>query len=457
MRMVTLPLLNIKAVRKGHSEVVNELKLNGADENIQNNGGESARSLPLQNELLTASTNGEGKTVTRLLQQGVSVLSKNKGGDSGLHIGAQHGHDDIVKIFLNNDTGINLRGDGNITPLMRAAEWGHLNTARLLIGRGADLELRDYHGRTALMWAARRDYADIVSELLTRGAQEDVTNNDNETALQTAENFGCFDVMKLFNAWHNSESRDEILFEASNEGKTRLVRGLINAGSSYEFRNAVKDQAIHKAARAGHTDVVRVLAEDGADINSPGQNGATPLRWSALTGQLATASFLLDLGAEINKQDDMGFTALHRATVGNQLSVVCELLDRQADKNIRNIYGDTPLAIARDAKYKDIALVLDDSKISSGEEYQEKVLLFATQNANVNLVAGLIKRGANFSDIKSPVGETLFQLATRFPQMKKQEYDQTHWKIFFIMQEKDPMQWPNYLFPKNCSVMIRTV
>ena len=40
------------------------------------------------------------------------------------------------------------------------------------------------------------------------------------------------------------------------------------------------------------------------------------------------------------------------------------------------------------------------------------------------MVADLIKRGANIDYVKSPVGETLFQLATRFPQMKKQGYDQ---------------------------------
>ena len=40
------------------------------------------------------------------------------------------------------------------------------------------------------------------------------------------------------------------------------------------------------------------------------------------------------------------------------------------------------------------------------------------------MVADLIKRGASINDVESPVGETLFQLATRLPQMKKQEYNQ---------------------------------
>ena len=103
-----------------------------------------------------------------------------------------------------------------------------------------------------------------------------------------------------------------------------------------------------------------------------------------------------------------------------------ELLDRKADKSIRNKYRNTALDIARKLNFKEIALLLDDSEISSDDEYQAKVLLLATQNilANVNVVADLIKRGARIDDVKSPVGETLIQTATRIPQIKKLEYDQ---------------------------------
>ena len=237
------------------------------------------------------------------------------------------------------------------------------------------------------------------------------------------EKYDCFDVIKLFSAWRNSESRDKKLFEASNEGKTRLVRGLLIADSDYEFRNAAKDQAIHAAARAGHSDVVRVLLEAGAHINSPGQVGVTPLSWAAQTGQLGTARYLLDSPGPWT-QEDNGRTALLMATQCNHLCIVCELLDRQADKSVRSNNGNIALDQARRFNFKDIAFLLDDSAISSNDKYQAKVLLLATQNANVNVVADLIKRGARIDHIKSPVGETLLQLATRLPQMKKQEYDQ---------------------------------
>ena len=146
-------------------------------------------------KLLEASTSGDVEAVTRLLQQGASVLSKQRNGNTGLHLSARQGHDNIVKLFLDYETSVNIRGAGTYTPLMQAAECGHVGTTRLLIDNEADLELRNSDGKTALC-SASGDFPDVVSELLTRGSREDVTNNTNETALQQAETFGCFDVIK---------------------------------------------------------------------------------------------------------------------------------------------------------------------------------------------------------------------------------------------------------------------
>ena len=67
----------------------------------------------LSDELLAASTDGDEENVTRLLQQGASVFCKDRNGKTGLHISAHHGHDDIVKLFLQHETSVNIRGAGN--------------------------------------------------------------------------------------------------------------------------------------------------------------------------------------------------------------------------------------------------------------------------------------------------------------------------------------------------------
>ena len=408
-----------KALRNGHSEVVNELKTRGANANIRS----KAEQRSLNAELIKVSTAGDIEAIKGLMEQGASPNSAKQFNESVLGNAAQYGHDEIVKILLDNGADVN-NADGHgrcYTPLMRAAMDGNLSTAKILLDNGADLDLRDSEGQTASHWAF--EYPDVLSELLVRGAQENIENDDGETPLQDVEKRGFYENIKMFSAWHSPESRKEILFEACQEGKTRLVRGLLMAGSGHEHISSHNDQAIHRAARTGHVDTVRVLVEAGAEIESKEKMGKTSLIKAAEEGHLSTVKYMLDVGAEINAKDNQGRTALYRATARNHLEVVCELIDRHADRNIKTNYRYTALGAARSGNLIDIALLLDDSEISHDDTIAAKVLLTAIQNGNVNVVADLLKRGASI-EIKSQIGETPIQIATRFPQMKKQEYDQ---------------------------------
>ena len=117
------------------NEVANELRLHGADANIQNNAFESACQLSLNNNLLAASVSGDVETVNKLLRMGASVLSEDVYGSTGLHKSAGHGHDVIVKCYLDHEVDINIRGGEDCTPLIFAAWFGHLSIARLLTDR----------------------------------------------------------------------------------------------------------------------------------------------------------------------------------------------------------------------------------------------------------------------------------------------------------------------------------
>ena len=64
----------------------------------------------MSDELLAASATGDGDTVTTLLQEGVSVNSQDENGDNGLHLSCEKGHEEVVKIFLDNECDINGRG-----------------------------------------------------------------------------------------------------------------------------------------------------------------------------------------------------------------------------------------------------------------------------------------------------------------------------------------------------------
>ena len=116
----------------------------------------------MSDELLAASTAGHGDTVTRLLQEGVSVNSKKRNGNTtGLHISAGEGHEDIVKLFLNHEADVNTRGFKDRTPLMISSMKGHLTIAKLLLEHGAEVDLQDADGDTALIKAASSQCSEV--------------------------------------------------------------------------------------------------------------------------------------------------------------------------------------------------------------------------------------------------------------------------------------------------------
>ena len=55
----------------------------------------------------------------------------------------QEGRADILKMVLDRGYGVNTRGPGSLTLLLRAVYNRHINVVKLLIECGADLNMRD--------------------------------------------------------------------------------------------------------------------------------------------------------------------------------------------------------------------------------------------------------------------------------------------------------------------------
>ena len=55
----------MKAVKRGHVEVANELRTRGADKTIKNKNGDTVYQLTLNKDLLAASVSGDAATLSR--------------------------------------------------------------------------------------------------------------------------------------------------------------------------------------------------------------------------------------------------------------------------------------------------------------------------------------------------------------------------------------------------------
>ena len=113
-------------------------------------------------ELWAASEAGDEARVGELIQAGADVHSKNPGGNNGLILSSQEGHDKIVKMFLESGVGVNTRSFYERTPLMLAVKEGHYTTAKLLLDNKADPDLQREDGITARMDAAMQNHAESI-------------------------------------------------------------------------------------------------------------------------------------------------------------------------------------------------------------------------------------------------------------------------------------------------------
>ena len=79
-----------------------------------------------------------------------------------------------VTRLLDEGADVNSRDRHSQTALMLAAKFGHLDVVRVLIARGAELNRSAKYHLTALMIAVIRSHAEIVRALVEAGADQSV-------------------------------------------------------------------------------------------------------------------------------------------------------------------------------------------------------------------------------------------------------------------------------------------
>ncbi len=181
----------------------------------------------------------------------------------------------------------------------------------------ADVNAKSNNGWTALMWASNDGRSDIVRMLIDAGADVNVKSNNGYTAL--------------------------LLAVSSND--TASVRMLIDAKADVNAKDSNGYTALMTASLFANKEKVRLLLNAKADVNAKTNDGRTALMHAASVGHNDIVRMLIDAGADVNAKDIKEMTALMLA-VSRDNATVRMLIDAGADVNARDNNGRTALMLA---------------------------------------------------------------------------------------------------------------
>lgn len=225
-----------------------------------------------------------------------------------------------------------------VTGLHVAAQSGHLEMVKLLVENGINVSHKDDEGRIALTLAVANSHADIAKVLVAAGSDPNTPYIDDEgeshnllfdAIMVENEEFALLLIEKGADIYHADEKKVTTLLQASHRGLADIVKAVLakNAGKA-AFINAASEDGITSliaASSEGQVECVKALLEAKADINAKDKDGTNALMAASARGHLDVVTALLTAGANVNEQNTDGHTALMFAYNGkNQVETLYE-------------------------------------------------------------------------------------------------------------------------------------
>jgi len=362
------------ACKEGHLAIVEYLANQGADLNVKDTIGN--RPICIAGKL------GYIDIVEFLIQEGADI-SDGIEKTSYLHWASKHNYLSLIQTLIENGVSINSIDKCGQTPLFVAATNSHIDQILYLIKKGSDVGgLID--GASYLHWAAKNGHVKIVQALVDKGLDVDIKDVYQNTPLYVAATNNCIEV----------------------------VAYLIKQGS--EIHNPLNETSyLHWAAKMGFIKIVQALVEKGFDVDTIDTHNQTPLYLASKNSQIEVVLYLIKHGSDFNIQID-NLSYFHWAIKHGYHSIVELLVERGVNINLKDEYNRTPLYIASNNNFPDIFLYLAKLGCDLITPIESMSYIhWASLKGYFQIVEFLIKQGFNI-DLLNKDGDSPLHLAVQY-------------------------------------------
>lgn len=280
------------------------------------------------------------------------------------------------KIFMQSEFDVSDRNEYGSTPLLWLSGLAEPKYIEYLVSIGADINevVEDPSGKdgqdghTGLVIAAWGGNEDLVKYFLKNGTDRSFLPK----AMREASMEGRGDVVKeLIPYMDNIDLYGEKSYMAfainwAKYGAADVVKQLLDAGADPNADPYNAYGVTHFLAEGEVPEITKIFLDLDIDWNKTTHWGATPI-FFAINNSLPTTRALLEKGVDLDVISLFsGYTPLHEAVEKNALYAVQLLVDAGAPINVKSkgSYSEnenadlTPLELARDRGYGDIAMVL---------------------------------------------------------------------------------------------------
>ncbi|XP_003476616.1 ankyrin repeat and EF-hand domain-containing protein 1 isoform X2 [Cavia porcellus] len=230
-------------------------------------------------------------------------------GISALHLASVSNDVDMVTFLLELGAHPDVQDHKGCTPTMRAAELGHELSMEVLARAKADMKIVDNEGKGILFYCilpTKRHYRCALIALEHGADVNNSTYDGKPVFLRACEE--AHDVKEMCltflerganaNAMNSSTGRTALM-EASREGVTELVRGILERGGIVNTFDNDRHHAAHFAAKGGFFDILKLLFAYNGDVGMIAMNGNTPLHYAAMGGFADCCKYVAQRGCDL--------------------------------------------------------------------------------------------------------------------------------------------------------------